>query len=513
MAGENKRKITGEEATVKEKRRRKKSGGLGGAAIAGVLVALSALGLMFSYKYYQNYLAEKAKIEEENRKNRIASDNGDTYVIEQGSKTRYGEGGTAVEQATQTPKSAPPAPAATVAVVREPSAEFTQLFDLAKQQFFDAQFGAAGETYGKAATAVAPDKELTSAKNAVEACALFAELTKDVTADPESDATGLMVIKLKNGSTMQAKVLSESANEVRYSKSGGMGGSLPRSVIDSMTPVSKEECDRQRAEKLAKIRAKAANDNDSLAYYLAALEALKANFRKESAEMLKTAYDMEKKAGGNLATTVREHKAWLIYRKGNYFYSLGIPERGKTYFDMVLAQYGDTKVADSARETLEQIRNKEVAVIENKRRIEAMEKVAAEERRKAAARAETERNSAGETKNAAESESDTGPAGGMGGMPLASDSGDKVSGKDQESISKGDELFSKGSKLYDDAMSVESAKKSNNLYKEAEKYFVDAMKYYEKAQKNDKNNASLNDRIQECGVKLFWTRKSMRVNI
>ncbi|MBN2713013.1 MAG: hypothetical protein JXR97_11380, partial [Planctomycetes bacterium] len=84
-------------------------------------------------------------------------------------------------------------------------------------------------------------------------------------------------------------------------------------------------------------------------------------------------------------------------------------------------------------------------------------------------------------------------------------------GKDDANIEKGNAEYKRGMDLVDEGRSTSSGKKSTQCYKDAVNAFTKAMGHYQKAAQADPNNKSLEDRMQQCNMQLYWARKMQRL--
>jgi len=497
------------ERTTRARPRSSAGGGLLAAAFKGALVAVCVGVIFFAHRYYKGVEARNAQIEEENRKIREQNARGGyEYEVQQGPQYEKKMDGSLGERAREA--KAPEAPAGSLRAAAAPSDEFEQFKKKGNDLFFDAEFTQAADAFARAVEYPAPEGSISSIRDASDACRMFADITEGVKPSVEAIASDLYMIKLKSsGSEFRAKVLSQDATTVWYLKDK-IRGQLPRENIESMTPVKQEDRNREMAEKLEDIKAKAAMENDSLAYYLAALDALRFNFRKEAANLLKKAYDLDKERGAVLRDTVLEYQAMRLFKVGAWYYSVGVPQRGEKKFNELIAQYPDTRAAKEARETMAELQRQQELVYINQQRIKEMQEQEARRRREEAARAQDDAAKGGGEKPrraAPKTVEDEG----RDLLDLAQQGGGDVRGKDEEAIRKANEAYSRGVDEYNKGMSVSSARESNEHYKNATKYLREAVDLYSQALEKDKGNQQLADRAQDAQAKLYWSKKSTRV--
>ncbi|MCX7934323.1 MAG: hypothetical protein N3A66_03585 [Planctomycetota bacterium] len=384
-----------------------------------------------------------------------------------------------------------------VAKAAAPSDDYLKLIEQAKAAFAEANFSAASDFYAQAAAKSAPSDRIAQAKEGAAACRLFAEITEGVKTSVEAEETGVYLVKLKNaGPAFRAKV-TVVGDEVKIQKDG-ITSRHQRNEIESMEPVSAEQRTKEMRDKLTADRLKA--ERDGLSYYLLAVQALQYGFKKEAAELLKEAYELDKAAGKDLRQTVKEYRAGKLFKEGAWFFSVAMPERGRKRFDDLIAKYPDTKAAALAQEIL---REQEFAELSKKaaaRQPEAVKKEAPPkaEEPKSSKTAKTKKS---QPKQEEEDLSHTGE------RNLAGD----VDGVDKESLQKANQSFRQGMELVKEGQSTPSAKKSNECYKQAQRLFEEAAKYYETALKKDPKNTDLENRLQECMMQLFWSKRLQRL--
>ncbi len=480
--------------------RTRSSGGSGlfAAAAKGALVAACVVGIYLSYQHYQENEKENARIREENRKIREQNrENKYEYEVKKGSSGSRKQSRSLAKvdrKKTATPVKVQP---------KVESEDFLRFKSKGNELFFSCKFEEASAAFGKAVTFPAPKSSIAKIRDASDACKVFAAITAGVKQSVESTADGLYDIKLKSGGRIRARVTNQNHDTVWYIKDK-LRGQLSRRMIDSMTPVKQADIDRKMREELEDTVARAKAEDDTLSFYLAAKQALKFNFKKDAAKLLKKAYDLEKERGGSLAQTVREYKARKLFNYGAYYYSVGAPKIGNKRFQKIFNLYPNTLAAKFARETMEELKRKQELVYVNKKKIAALRKQ--QEKRRREARDAADRNRQEAENAAADAEEEEGAE--LAGITLGRD-GD-VKGKDTALINAANEQFKVGVKEYNLGMSVASARESNHHYKKAIKHLEKALESYNKAYARDPNNSSLAERVQVTATKLYWARKSKR---
>jgi len=494
MAGKQPQRPTGNGDVAKATRQRPKRK----TSLAGPVIcfAVIAAGIALAPKLYEHY----RHVTEENRRRtalrnqpaettwKIEEQKKDTADKEQMGKSDVGGIGAIPRE--------PRSPAKAI----EPSEEYLKLIEQAKNAFAEANFAAASDFYAQAAEKIAPSERIAQAKEGAAACRLFADITEGVKTSVEAEETGIYLVKLKNaGPPFRAKV-TVVGDEVKIQKDG-ITSRHARNEIESMEPVSAEQRAKEMRDKLAADRLKA--ERDGLSYYLLALQALQYGFRKESAELLKEAYELDKAAGQDLRQTVKEYRAGRLFKEGAWFFSVSMPERGRKRFDDLIAKYPDTKAAELAKEIL---REQEFAEL-NKKAAAHAPAIPKEEMSRASS-GETDLVKSKSTKakrqQPRQEEEDLSHA---GERNLAGD----VEGADKESLQKANHAFRQGMDLVKEGQSTPSAKKSNECYKQAQKLFEEAARYYETALKKDPKNRDLESRLQECMMQLFWSKRLQRL--
>ncbi len=505
MAGSQNTRPPSGERRVTRSRPRSQGGGLFQAALKGGLVAGCVVVMYLAYNHYKKVSEHNERVRAQNEEVRRKNAQGEgQYEYEQGNAYVRDRDGNLKEKAQPAIGETAKAPDGAPRGSADPSEQFEQFMADGDKHFYEAAFEQAAASYAKAATFPAPADRVNRISEAAKACRVFADLTEGVKPSVEAKADNLYLIKLKGtGAEIRAKVTNRNATTVWYIKDN-IRGQLPRENIASMTPVEQEDRDREMREKLEDIRSKAFAEKDSLSFYLAAMQALEFDFRKDAAKLLQKAWSVDQDAGRNLADTVRAYEAAKMFKIGAWYYSVGVPQRGEKKFNELIAMYPDTQAAEEARRTMEELRRRQELVYINQQRIKKMQEREARKRREsdlARARAETSSKPESPEEHGKEL------------LDLARDSGGDVTGKDMETIRKANAAFAEGVDAYNKGMSVASARESNRHYKHAEKKLTEAVGLYNKALAKDPNNQDIQKRAQSAQSKLYWSKKSQRVGM
>lgn len=477
------KKRTGEHRT--RSRPRRSGGGWSGAIFMGLLLGAIGVAVIIGPRVYRQFVQDQQP-----------SPSGRSTTPDFRPEPRETEPAPVVERST--PESSGitrTAPEVTAPAVTEPSDEFDKLVAEGKAHFRDGDYEAAAEFYAKAASKPAPPEKIALVQSIAKANEVFAKITRGIEPSVAADASGMHIIKLKSGGKLQAKVIGESGGNVDYVKDNGLSGSFPRSMIASMTPVSQEDVDRQMRDDLV-TQKNTMDQEDSLSWYLLAVQALKYNFKDDASEYLKKAWTMD----AQLDNTVREYYARKLFKQGAWFHSLGMPKRAEARFDKLFATYPDTDAAKLAREILAEA-ERERMLAEAARRREAEEEAERKRRleaERAAAREAAKRREVEVVEDVPEEKVDIPRGGG-------------VTGKDQANIDAGNKKFDEGMALVQEGLSASSAKKQNKCYKKAQQIFQDAVDHYEKALKSDPGNKGLEEQLQKAGMQLYWSKKMCRL--